>query len=116
MLQVVGNDDLGSCLHRGGNYVLVLLVVLHRRDQRLVARHHRLRECFSHDCAEPRGSLVGHSSGIDQAPARLFEDLVGPVELEQAFRGRPQQRVAERERVENVRVQNDLEGRRNHPS
>src|SRR5438105_11038745 len=41
----------------------------------LVARHHRLRECFSHDCAEPRGSLVGHSSGIDQAPARLFEDL-----------------------------------------
>ena len=47
---------------------------------------------------------------------RLFEDLVGPVELEQAFRGRPQQRVAERERVENVRVQNDLEGRRNHPS
>ena len=59
--------------------------------------------------------LLRNPRGLDEIAPRLFEDLVRPVDLEERCRRGAQQRVAQRERVEDVRVENDLEWRGEHP-
>jgi hypothetical protein len=88
--------------------VAILRVVVERLHQ-LGGRHHNLREGAPHGANrvldEPRLVDVGVVS--EDVVGDLVEDLVVPAHVERVQRGEREEKVSERRRVQDARVEND---------
>jgi hypothetical protein len=81
-------------------------------NQGLIALDEAISNRAVHPLAKDRGLLLGDArAGLNQRPGHLIEDLVGPLGLDEVRQlGDPDQQVAQRVRVEHVRVVYDDEG------
>jgi hypothetical protein len=104
VLEIGGNNHLRARLYGRGNHVAVFCVVLHRRDERLMASHHRFWEVVFHRRAEASRLWSWHRARRYEIALHLVEDFSAPAKLEVTCRRGAQDRVAQCEREQHVRV------------